>query len=74
MKIKLSIPQDCNKSPNKKHARRYIGICLCDWDTGFEQELSECIYCGVQGQSPAMYHKHAIQGKFIDNCIYIEGK
>ena len=57
---------------NCEHIGKFIGLCLVNPDTGFCQQLFECVKCGLKGQIPTMFHPSAIHNFHrTDDCIVI---
>jgi len=50
-----------------------LGLCLVDLDSGFVQQLYECLSCGEKGQVPAMFHSDCVAGmKKYKDCIVMK--
>ena len=52
---------------------KFLGLCLVDLDSGFVQQLYECLECGEKGQVPTMFDpKYVSQMKRYSDCYVIK--
>ena len=56
-----------------KHIGKFVGLCLVDWDTGFCQQVFECVKCGFRGQKSTIFEPEALKfhAILLKDCIQI---